>query len=78
VPNKSLYFGVAELSPPLEPYNPDVDPALKGTLDETRIANTTIDEAINRLLKEDAKGVLKDDDYTMYKNICRIFYAIFM
>jgi hypothetical protein len=54
VSNKSLYFGVAELSPPLEPYNHDTDPAMKGTLDEIRIANATIDEGVNRLLNEAA------------------------
>jgi hypothetical protein len=62
VPDKSLYFGVAELSPPPEPYNPDADLALKGTLDEIRIANVAIDEAVNRLLNEVAKRVLKEDD----------------
>ena len=29
--DKDLYFGDAELSPPPEPYNPEADPALKGT-----------------------------------------------
>jgi hypothetical protein len=50
VPHKSLYFGVAEMSPPPEPYSPEADPALKGTLDVIRIANEAIDEAVNRLL----------------------------
>jgi hypothetical protein len=58
---KNLYFGVAELSPP-EPYNPDTDPVLKGTLDEIRIANATIDEVVDRLLNEAAERVLKEDD----------------
>jgi hypothetical protein len=49
---KNLYFGVAELSPPPEPYNLDTDPTLKGTLDE----------AVNRLLNEDIERVLKEDD----------------
>jgi hypothetical protein len=56
VPDKSLYFCVAELSPPPEPYNPKVDPALKGSLDVIRIANATIDEAVNRLLNEVAES----------------------
>jgi hypothetical protein len=42
VPDKSLYFGVAELSPPPEPYYPEVDPALKGALDVIRIANEAL------------------------------------
>jgi hypothetical protein len=61
VSDKSLYFGVAELFPPPEPYNPDVDPALKGNLDEIRISNAAIDEAVNRLLNEVAERVLKED-----------------
>jgi hypothetical protein len=64
---------MAELSPPPEPYNPKVDPVLKGTLDVIRIANKAIDEAVNRLLNEVAEGVLKKDDLTMYKNIMQIF-----
>jgi hypothetical protein len=32
--DKNLYFGVTELSPPREPYNPDTDLALKGTVEE--------------------------------------------
>jgi hypothetical protein len=60
--DKSLYFDVAELSPPPKPYNLEADPALKGTLDVIRIANEAIDEAVNRLLNEDAERVLKEDD----------------
>jgi hypothetical protein len=50
------------LSPPPEPHNPDADPALKGTLDGIRIANATIDEAVDRLLNEATEIVLKEDD----------------
>jgi hypothetical protein len=39
-----------------------MDPALKGTLDEIRIANAAIDEAVNRLLNEVVERVLKEDD----------------
>jgi hypothetical protein len=28
--NRYLYFNAAELSPPLEPYDPETDPSLKG------------------------------------------------
>jgi hypothetical protein len=59
---KNLYFGVAELSPPPEPYNPDTDPALKGTLNDIRIVNATTDEAVNILLNEAAERVLKEED----------------
>jgi hypothetical protein len=53
---------VAELSPPPEPYNPNTDPALKGTLDEIRMANASIDEVVERLLNEPAERVQKEDD----------------
>jgi hypothetical protein len=56
-----LHFYTAELSPP-EPYDHDVDPALKGILDEFKIVNATIDEAVDRLLNEVAEKVLKEDD----------------
>jgi hypothetical protein len=39
-----------------------MDPALKGTLDEIRIENAAIDEAVNRLLNEVVERVLKEDD----------------
>jgi hypothetical protein len=56
-----LYFGAAELSPPLEPYDPKADPSLKWVLDIIRISNETVDEAINKLLNEAVEEVLKDD-----------------
>jgi hypothetical protein len=57
-----LYYGVAELSPPLEPYDHEADPSLKGALDVIRIANEAIDEVVNCLLNEAADKVLKEDD----------------
>jgi hypothetical protein len=57
-----LYNGAAKLSPPLEPYDPEVDPSLKGALDVIRIANEANDKAVNRLLNETADKVLKEDD----------------
>jgi hypothetical protein len=60
--DKNLYFGVAELSPPLESHNPEADPALKGALDVIRIANEAIDKAMDRLLNETAEKILKEDD----------------
>jgi hypothetical protein len=59
---KNLYFGVAKLSPPPEPYNPNTDPALKDTLDEIRIANAAIDEVVEELINEAVARVLKKDD----------------
>jgi hypothetical protein len=57
-----LYYGVAELSPPPEPYDPEANPSLKGALDVIRIANKVVDEDVNRLQNEDADKVLKEDD----------------
>jgi capsular polysaccharide biosynthesis protein len=45
-----------------EPYNPDIDPSLRGTFDEIRIVNAAIDEAVEKLLYEAAEKVLKEDD----------------
>jgi hypothetical protein len=56
-----LYCGADELSPPPEPYNPEVDPSLKGVLDVIRVANEAVDEAVNRLLNKVADKVLKDE-----------------
>jgi hypothetical protein len=56
-----MYFDIAEISPPLEPYNPEADPSLKGALDIIRIANEAVDKAVNRLLNEAADKVLKED-----------------
>ena len=58
---RNLYFGAAELSPPPEPYDPDTDPALKGTLDVFKVVNATIDEVVEQLLNEVAEKVLKED-----------------
>jgi hypothetical protein len=56
-----IFYDVAELSPPPEPYNPKADPTLKEALDMIKIANEAIDEAVNRLLNEAAEKVLKED-----------------
>jgi hypothetical protein len=57
----NIYFIVAELSPPPEPYNPEADPTMKETLDIIRITNEVVDEAVDRLLNEAAEKVLKED-----------------
>jgi hypothetical protein len=56
-----LYFNAAELSPPLESYDPETDPSVKGALDMIRIASEAIDEAIDKPLNEVADKVLKED-----------------
>jgi hypothetical protein len=57
----NVFYDVAELSPPPEPYNPEADPAMKEALDMIKIANEAIDEAVDRLLNEAAEKVLKED-----------------
>jgi hypothetical protein len=51
----------AELSPLPEPYNPLADPIMKEALDIMSIANSIIDEVIDKLLNEAAEKVLKED-----------------
>jgi hypothetical protein len=50
VTNQSLY--ATELSPPLEPYDPEADPSLKEILDKFRVVNTAIDKVVDTLLSE--------------------------
>jgi hypothetical protein len=57
----NIFYDVDELSPPLEPYNPEADLAMKEALDMIRIANEAVDEAVDRLLNEVAEKVLKED-----------------
>jgi hypothetical protein len=52
---------VAELSPLPEPYNPLADPIMKEALDIMSIANSIIDEVIDKLLNEAAEKILKED-----------------
>jgi hypothetical protein len=56
-----LNYGAAELYPPPQTYDPEVDPSLKGALDVIRIPNEVVDEAVNRLLNEATDKVLKED-----------------
>jgi hypothetical protein len=54
-------FTTAELSPLPKPYDPQVDPVMKEALDVMSVANTIIDEVIDRLLNEAAEKILKED-----------------
>jgi hypothetical protein len=59
--DRYLCFNTAELSPPPEPYNPEVDPSVKEALDIIKIANDAIDKVVDKLLNEAADKVLKED-----------------
>jgi hypothetical protein len=49
-----------ELSPPPEPYNPLADPEMKEALDVMSLANSIIDEVVDKLLNEAAKKILRE------------------
>jgi hypothetical protein len=51
----------AELSPLPEPYNPLADPVMKEALDIMSVANSIIDEVVDKLLNEAAEKILKED-----------------
>jgi hypothetical protein len=56
-----IYFATADLSPPLEPFNPKADPVIKEALDVMEVANTIVDEVVDKLLNEAAERILKED-----------------
>jgi Mg/Co/Ni transporter MgtE len=51
----------AELSSLLEPYNPLADPEMKEELDIIGIANSIIDEVVDKLLNEAAEKILREE-----------------
>jgi hypothetical protein len=51
----------AELSPPLEPYDPLADPEMKEAPDIISMADSIIDEVVDKLLNEVAKKVLREE-----------------
>jgi hypothetical protein len=51
----------AELSPLSEPNNPLADPVMKEALDIMSVANSIVDEVVDRLLNEAAEKILKED-----------------
>jgi hypothetical protein len=54
-------FTTAELSLLPEPYDPQVDPVMKEALDVMSVANSIVDEVVDRLLNEAAEKILKED-----------------
>jgi hypothetical protein len=51
----------AELSPPPELYDPLADLEMKEALEIIRLANSIIDEVVDKLLNEVAEEVLKEE-----------------
>jgi hypothetical protein len=51
----------AELSPLPEPYDPLADPVMKEALDVMSVANSIVDEVVDRLLNEATEKILKED-----------------
>jgi hypothetical protein len=51
----------AELSPLPEPYNPLADPVMKEALDIMSVANSIVDEVVDKLLNETTEKILKED-----------------
>ena len=51
----------SELPLPLEPYDPLADPEMKESLDIINMAESIIDEVVNKLLNEVAEKVLREE-----------------
>jgi hypothetical protein len=52
---------IAELSPLPKPYDPLADPVMKEALDVMSVANSIVDEVVDKLLNEAAEKILKED-----------------
>jgi hypothetical protein len=51
----------AKLSSPPEPFNPLADPEMKEALEIISMANSIIDEVVDKLLNEVAEKVLREE-----------------
>jgi hypothetical protein len=51
----------AELSPPPKPFDPLADPEMTEALDIINMAESIVDEVVNKLLNEVAEKILKED-----------------
>jgi hypothetical protein len=57
-----LIFSIAaELSPPAEPFDPLADLETKKAIETINIAESIVDEVVNKLLNEVAEKVLKEE-----------------
>jgi hypothetical protein len=51
----------AELSPLLNPYDPQANPVMKEALAVMSVANSIVDEVVDKLLNEAVEKNLKED-----------------
>ena len=56
-----MFYIADELSPPLEPFEPLVDPEAEKEDEITKMAEAIMDEAVTRLLNEDVEVILKEE-----------------
>jgi hypothetical protein len=59
-PRTNSLSTTAELSPLPEPYDPQADHVMKEALDVMSVANSIIDEVVNKLLNEAAEKILRE------------------
>jgi hypothetical protein len=52
----------AELSPPLEPFDPLADPEAEKTIEIINMAEAIVDEVVTKLLTKAADKVLKEEE----------------
>jgi hypothetical protein len=64
---------IVELSPLPEPYNPLSDPVMKEALDIMSVANSIVDDVVDRLLNEAADKILKEDYTFIVMILCNIW-----
>jgi hypothetical protein len=60
--NLFTFFTTAELSPPLEPFEPLAEAEAKESLEIISMAETIMDEVVTQLLTEDADKVLREEE----------------
>jgi hypothetical protein len=56
-----VFSTVPELSLPQEPFDPLADPEMKEALEIINMAESIVDEVVNKLLNEVAEKILKED-----------------
>ena len=56
-----IFSIAAELSPPPKPFDPLADPETKEVIDIINVAESIVDEVVNKLLNEVAEKVLRED-----------------